>query len=78
MSKEILDKGLDKEIGESTNPILFALYLLHEKAQIEKVGAESSDFGHYLDIFPSSFTNYPVFFTNDEFHYLAGSLTAQN
>lgn len=46
---------------------LLTSFLLHEKQNI------NSKWKHYLNILPQDFSNFPIFFTDEELSYLDGS-----
>ena len=63
---KIKEKGFEN-IPMDTNDTFMALYLLEQNEKGD------SKFKKWLDVLPSDFNNFPIFFTDDELDYLIGS-----
>ena len=69
INREIINLGLDKQLEDNISNVYFTNYFLGEmqKPRYDR------DFPEYIDLFPQSMDNFPIFFTDEEIDYLRGS-----
>ena len=66
IGKKMMEKGMRKKYGDYS---FFCAYILFERRK----PAEQRQFGPFIDSFPQSFDEFPIFFDEDELSYLEGS-----
>ena len=66
IGKMMIDKGLGKKLLEPKISFL-AIYLMQEGKK------KDSPYKEYLNMLPKSFSQFPIFFTEDEKVFLKGS-----
>jgi protein-histidine N-methyltransferase len=67
VGKKMYEKGLRNSLISPKHSFL-ATYVMQEKRK------ESTTWDPYLDILPKNFTNFPIFYTDDEKKWLEGSV----
>ena len=65
------EKGMVGRLGDK---FLFAVYILEERRKASK----DQEFGPYLDTLPSDFSQYPLYFNDDDLKLLKGSPIIDN